>query len=398
MKRVSNLYPILISDTNIAAAIEEVNRTHRFAHGRPNKTALWVDETKPDRIKELRQIIEDGFVPKEPRRLRRYDYSAGKWRDIREPSLWPDQYVHHMVIQTLQPVMMRGMDYWCCGSIRKRGAKRGIHGIRKWMNGDPKHTRYCAELDIHHFYDSLQPQEVMRRMRQLLKDEKMLDVIWRLVSPGIMIGAYFSQWFANTALQPLDHFIRERMGVRHYVRYMDNLTLFGTSKRQLHRAVRQIDQWLRGHGMRLKANWQVFRVGFSRRAEQKRAGMSEAYRKRHLPRLPNAMGYRFGRGFMLLRKKSLLRTKRQLGRVYRRIDRQSPVAFRTAAGLLSRLGQFKHCSSHDIRQQIVRVGLLRILKSVVRVETRRRKEAREWLISMCLERIRREIVSAASCA
>ena len=35
---------------------------------------------------------------------------------------------------------------------------------------------------------------------------------------GILIGAYFSQWFANTVLQPLDRLIRESGLCDHYLR------------------------------------------------------------------------------------------------------------------------------------------------------------------------------------
>ncbi len=398
MKRISNLYPVLISDENLSHAIEEVNKTHRFAHGRPSETALWVDVTKSERIVELREIIERGFEPKEPRELRRYDYSAGKWRDIREPALWPDQYIHHAVIQALQPVMMRGMDYWCCGSIRGRGTQRGIRGIRRWMRSDPKNTKYCAELDIHHFYDSISTEVVMDRMGALIKDARMMDVIRRLVGGGIMIGAYYSQWFANTLLQPLDHLIREKLHVRYYVRYMDNLTLFGRNKHDLHKVVRAINAWLRARDMQLKGNWQVFRTGFSRPVLARRSAWTDRRRQRHFPRIPNAMGYRFGGDFVLLRKKSLLRTKRQIHRACLRLARHRSVEFRMAAGLLSRLGQFNHCNCHRIRRRYVPKGLCKRLKRVVRKEMRARRENRECLVNTCLERIRNKVGSATSCA
>lgn len=50
--------------------------------------------------------------------------------------------------------MMRGMDYWCCASIKGRGTKRGIKGIKKWIK-DELNSVYAAELDIYHFYESL---------------------------------------------------------------------------------------------------------------------------------------------------------------------------------------------------------------------------------------------------
>ena len=52
---------------------------------------------------------KSGFEPSPARKKRRWDKSAGKWRDIYEPKLWPDQYVHHALVQALQRPMMRGM-------------------------------------------------------------------------------------------------------------------------------------------------------------------------------------------------------------------------------------------------------------------------------------------------
>ena len=94
------------------------------------------------------------------------------------------------------------------------------------MDKDPRGTKYEFCGDIRHFYDSLQPEVVMDRMRQLIKDRRVLDLIWRVVKDGVQIGAYTSQWFANTVLQPMDRLIRESGLCKHYVRYMDNLTIW----------------------------------------------------------------------------------------------------------------------------------------------------------------------------
>ena len=188
MKRAKNLYAKLISDENLKMAILEVNRTHRWRpHHRPNKVVVWVDSDIPQRIIDLRNIIEQGFEPSPAALKRRWDKSAGKWRDIHEPRLWPDQYIHHALVQVLQPVMMRGMDRWCCGSIRGRGIHYGLTAVKKWMRDDPKGTKHCAELDIHHFYDSLKPEVVFDRMKQLVKDHRILDLVWRVIKNGILI-------------------------------------------------------------------------------------------------------------------------------------------------------------------------------------------------------------------
>lgn len=362
MKRVNNLYPVLVSDDNLTLAILEVNKSHRWErHHRPNRTVLWVEKDIPARVKELREIIERGFVPSPVKSKRIYDHSAGKWRDITEPKLWPDQYVHHAIIQALQPVFMRGMDRWCCGSIKGRGIHYGSKGLKKWMKSDRKGTKYCAELDIRHYYNNITKETVIGRCKQLIKDGKMLSVIEDVLQNGVLIGCYFSQWFANVILQPLDHKIRESgAGVKRYIRYMDNFTLFSSNKRNLGRAINMIEAWLVDHKLRLKENWQKFKVSKKR--------------------IPNALGYRFGRGYTLIRKKTLLRVTRGLHRLKYMENHEKRIPPKFAAGLLSRIGMLKHCNSVHLRERLFYRGLVKRLKNIVRQHTK--KERAKW--TMCL--------------
>lgn len=347
MKRENNLFPSIISDENLKKAILTVAKSHRWVHypDLPNKNAAYLADTVDERIKELRQIIISGYVPNEVVKKKRYDRAARKWRDICEPRMFPDQCVHHALIQVLESVMMRGMDKWCCGSIRGRGSHYGIRALKKWISEDKKGTRYCLECDIYHFYDSLQPAQVMNRMRQLIKDNKTMDLIERTLSNGVQIGAYCSQWYANTFLQPLDHAIREQFKTAHYIRYMDNFTIFCNRKREIRKIHKFIQDWLEAHDLTLKGNWQIYRTD---------------------KRMPNALGYRFGKGFVLLRKHSLLTLKRQLKIFYRIRERGNKVTIKFAQALISRLGMLRHCNSYNIYQRYIKKHTLRNLKDIVR--------------------------------
>jgi len=360
MKRAGNLYPKLISDENLRLAIAEVNRTHRWRKNhKPNKIVVWVEEDIDARIAELRAIIEQGFVPGETKVRMRYDRSAGKWREINEPPLWPDQYIHHALIQVLQPVFMRGMDKYCCGSIKKRGPHYGKQYIERWMRTDPKGTKHCAELDIRHFYQSLKPEVVMNRMRCLIKDCRILDLVWRIIKDGIKIGFYTSQWFANVTLQPLDDLIRTSVNkANHNIRYMDNFTIFHSNKRKLRKLVEEIEEWLLNHSLSLKGNWQIF---------------ATKHRK------PNALGFRYEKGYTLLRKKNLLRIKRNIAKCEKKLAKGKPVFAKHANCALSDIGNFKHWSSYNIRKKYVRKGLQKELKAIVRKNSR--KEMTKW--NMC---------------
>lgn len=141
----------------------------------------------------------------------------------------------------------------CCGSIRGWGTKRGKEAVERWMEKDLKGIKYEFSGDVYHFYNSLKPD--MARIRQRFKDRRVLDLIWRIVKAGVLIGAYPSPWFANTVLQPLDQLIRQSGLCAHYVRYMDNLTATGLKKLRF-----VVEEWLNGHGLRLKGDWQIFKT------------------------------------------------------------------------------------------------------------------------------------------
>lgn len=189
-----------------------------------------------------------------------------------------------------------------------------------------------------------------------VKDRRVLDLIERVTRHGIQIGAYYSQWLANTVLQPMDHALRESgVKITHYIRYMDNITLYARSKRALDKAIRLVREWLEGHGMRLKDNWQKFRTA---------------------DRLPCALGYRYGKGYTLLRKRNLFRLARQLRTYYRKVRRGQRIPISLATGLLSRLGQLRHCNSARIYRRLVKAKTQRALKCVVRDYMK--KERSRW--------------------
>ena len=52
---------------------------------------------------------------------------------------------------------------------------------------------------------------------------------------GLPIGNLTSQYFANLYLSPLDHFVKQTLRCRYYVRYMDDFMLWGTQQ--------QVRQW-----------------------------------------------------------------------------------------------------------------------------------------------------------
>jgi len=65
-----------------------------------------------------------------------------------------------------------------------------------------------------------------------------------LTGKGLPIGNLTSQYFANLYLGVLDHELKESLGVKAYIRYMDDMLIFAHSKRELHQLLAVIEVFI----------------------------------------------------------------------------------------------------------------------------------------------------------
>jgi hypothetical protein len=142
-----------------------------------------------------------------------------------------DRVVHHALCAALDPVFERYHIFDCHACRVGKGTvaaiRRAQHFARKF--------RYFAKLDVRHFFETADHQVLKHLVRRLVKDEGVLwlvDLFIDLGAPGspqgkgLPIGNLTSQNFANLYLGPFDHFIKEDMHIRGYVRYMDDVLMF----------------------------------------------------------------------------------------------------------------------------------------------------------------------------
>jgi hypothetical protein len=61
---------------------------------------------------------------------------------------------------------------------------------------------------------------------------------------GLPIGNLTSQFFANLYLNKFDHFIKEKMCCKYYIRYVDDFVVFGNDKKELHEIKQKISNYL----------------------------------------------------------------------------------------------------------------------------------------------------------
>jgi retron-type reverse transcriptase len=350
MKRVGHIYEKILNPDLIHAAICEASRGKRH---RADVQRVMADV--PAHIKKIQEMLTNNTYKPSPYNIFiRYDHLNKKTRKIQRPAFFPDQVIHWLVVMATKDALMRGMYHWNCGSIPGRGIKRGYIGVNRWLRDDKKNTKYTLKMDIRKYYDSVPHDKLMAVIRHKIKDERMLRLIQQIVDTtetGIPIGNYTSQWFANIFLESLDHYIKEKLGVKYYVRYIDDMVLFGRNKKELHKARIAIAKFLQTEmGLELKDNWQVFNTD---------------------SRGVDFLGFVFHRTHIRLRARNFLSLVRQANKIKKKIAAKVAIPFKMAAGMLSRIGQLCHIQAYKIWEKYLKGIKIKLLKKVVRNESKR---------------------------
>lgn len=252
MKTYNNLWEKTISNENILLAIKDASkgkRDRRYVKQVLEHTDFYVDfyrsyawhfQNRPHAPKE----IYDGI-----RRKKRY---------IIVPT-FDEQVIHHMVVNVLKPIIMKPMYEHAYGSIPGRGSFGASKYVRRWV----KKSKYCLQMDIRKFFDSIPHDKLIAKLRRKIKDERFMKLVEMIISvqpKGIPLEFYTSQWFANFYMTDLDHYIKEDLGATYYMRYMDDMIVLGANKRRLHRIRQAIAEYLATMGLRMKSSWQVYPI------------------------------------------------------------------------------------------------------------------------------------------
>ena len=69
-----------------------------------------------------------------------------------------------------------------------------------------------------------------------------------------------SQIFAVFYLNELDHFIKERLGCKYYIRYMDDGVILSNDKEYLKRCLREIEKMVEKYKLRLNRKTKIINV------------------------------------------------------------------------------------------------------------------------------------------
>jgi RNA-directed DNA polymerase len=327
MKRTGHIYEKICDLDNIKLAIMKSSLGKR--EQRRVKRAIDNIDHYAKQVQDL--LLNKRYVPAPHIEKPVLDGSSGKTRAICKPKYYPDQIVHWALVLQLRPIIMRGMYEYNCGSVPGRGTSYGQKALRRWLDRDYKGTKYCLKMDISKFYPSIDNETLKAMFRRKIKDRDCFWLIDTIIDAGhgLPIGYYTSQWFSNLYLEGLDHYIKEKLGIKYYIRYVDDLVLLGGNKKRLHAARKEIAEYLASIGLRLKGDWQVFKVN---------------------DRAIDFLGLRFFRNKTILRKRNALRIRRRMSK----IRKKRHMSRRDACAVVSYWGWIKRSDSFRFYHKYVK--------------------------------------------
>ena len=260
MKRYNKLYSRLCSFDNLLAAANQAQKGKRYHpevlqfNARLEKELLYLCKTLQEHSYQ-----PGGYTPF-------WVFDKGKKRYIsRAP--YRDRVVHHALINIINPVFEPTLISDCYANRKGKGTHRCVSRAQVFSGKN----RYVLQCDISKYFPSIDHQILKQVVRRKISDPEVLWLIdtiidasneqeepycWYfpgddLVEPhirrrGIPIGNLTSQFFANLYLSGLDHFVKEELHCRCYLRYVDDFLCFDNDKQRLHEYKKKISTYLAG--------------------------------------------------------------------------------------------------------------------------------------------------------
>lgn len=321
MKRHGYLFSSVVT-------MENLRRAHQNARkGKAHYEEVQMVDANPDHYLKL---IQDSLVNKTfttARYTQKIVYEP-KQRTIYKLPYFPDRIVHHAVMQVMQPIWDKQFIYDLYSAIPGKGLHAGSYRLRNFLK-DSENTKYCLKFDVSKFYPSIKPDILFEIIKQSVKDPDLLwlleDVIFSTPDGGVPIGNYLSQYFSNLYLTPFDHWIKETLGMKYYIRYCDDGVILHAERERLKEIKEQITIYFDTLGLRINPKTNIFPVD--------RCGI-------------DFLGYRCFRTHTILRKSSARRFKTRIKKIEKHYLTMNPNKVLGSVGAY--YGWLKHCNSYNL--------------------------------------------------
>ena len=282
MKRKGNLYKNIYNFDNIIKAYNEVCKNTK------NKRKVAIFRSyKCMYISRIYEILKN----------RKYKVGTYNVFTIYEPKErrivsqnMQDKVVNHLVARyILYPALLPCLIDSNVANRKNMGTNKGLLYFKDFYRKSKIKYKnfYILKCDISKFFASINHSVLKEKLKSKIKDKDALKIVFDIIDvekSGLSIGAMTSQVLAIFYLNDIDHFIKEQLKIKYYVRYQDDFLLFHPSKQYLKYCLTQIKNFLEKEDLKLNKKTKIYKstsnfIFLGRSKKQKYSKYREINRK-----------------------------------------------------------------------------------------------------------------------
>lgn len=273
-------------DRLLEQILERENMLRALKRVRANKGAPGVDGMTVDRLPaylrrhwpKIRQDLLDGRYKPLPARRKEIPKPSGGVRLLGIPTVL-DRLVQQAVAQVLQQIWDPTFSANSFGFRPGRSQHDALKQAKEYV---AEGYRHIVDMDLEKFFDKVSHDRLMSRLATRVDDKRVLQLVRRFLTAGVMIGGLtsptpegtpqggpLSPLLSNIVLDELDKELEKR-GLR-FVRYADDFVVYVHSRKAAERVMQSVTRFIERR-LRLKVNqeksvvshpwWRPF-LGFS---------------------------------------------------------------------------------------------------------------------------------------
>lgn len=208
----------------------------------------------------IRAKLDEGKYRPSPVRKKEIPKPGGGMRTLGIPTVL-DRFIQQAIQQVLSPLLEATFSDHSYGFRPGRNAHDAVKAAQGYIQDG---NTWVVDIDIERFFDTVNHDRLMARMKQTVEDKKVLRLVNEYLKAGVMVngvvigteegtpqGSPLSPLLSNIVLTELDRKLEER-GHR-FVRYADDCNIYVKSERAAKRVLTSTQQFIEER-MRLKVN------------------------------------------------------------------------------------------------------------------------------------------------
>lgn len=251
---------------------DNLNRAYKRVKankGAPGIDGMTIEATLPwlkEHREELLQSIREGKYKPQPVRRKEIPKPDGGVRKLGIPTV-VDRIIQQATAQELTPIFEPQFYENSYGYRPGKSARMAIQKVKEYAEQGYK---YAVEIDLSKYFDTLNHDLLMNRMREQVKDKRVIELVKRYLKSGVMEngmsvkthegspqGGPLSPLLANICLNKFD-WEMSRRGVP-VIRYADDIVLLCKSERAGQRLLESSRRILEGK-LKLRMNVEKSKV------------------------------------------------------------------------------------------------------------------------------------------